>query len=196
MMEDYKGNSFASRNTERKTITPVTNANVKKSLGKKLFEQDAKTAGVHVFDDVVIPTIKKLISDAVKNAIDWIIYGVKGEPNKISGLRNISYSSYYDRKTPSQSYTKQQDQNDKLGLNDINAIVIPDRGYAEEVLLRLKEILDKYGTVCVADYYELVNCKSEFTAQKYGWRDLSTAQVIRNGDGYGISFPKIIVIDD
>ena len=88
MQEQFGGNSYKQRNnekvTEEKNIKPVTSkVTIKKQseinkFGKKIFSEDAKSVGSHVIDSVVVPNIQKLITDIVKNAIDWLIYGVRG----------------------------------------------------------------------------------------------------------------------
>ena len=77
----------------------------------------------------------------------------------------------------------------------INEVIFNDRGEAEEVLLRLREIFNRYGVVSVSEFYELIDKSCDFTANKYGWRDLSNASVIHKGSRYCISFPKISPIE-
>lgn len=199
-MSEFIGNSNASKmQEENKNISPVTsNVVVKKQseiskVGKKLFAEDAKSVGNHVLDNVVIPSIQKIISDCVKNAIDWLIYGVKGTSSNNSGIRNVSYASYYDRNR-NQSSSPQTVVN-RPSVYAINDVIFNERGDAEEVLLRLKELVDRYGMASVGEFYEHINQKSDYTSQKYGWRDLSTATVIRRGAGYSIQFPKIVTLE-
>lgn len=202
MQEQYEGNSFKQRNkekaTEEKVISPVTsNVTIKKQseinkFGKKIFSEDAKSVGSHVVDSVIVPNIQKLITDIVKNAIDWFVYGVRGVSQSNSGVRNVSYSSYYDRNRPVSQTSQSISAPSVLAINDV---IFNDRGEAEEVLLRLREIIARYGVVSVSDFYELINRSCDFTANKYGWRDLSTACVNRAGSGYRIAFPKTTTIE-
>ena len=202
MQEQFGGNSYKQRNnekvTEEKNIKPVTsNVTIKKQseinkFGKKIFSEDAKSVGSHVIDSVVVPNIQKLITDIVKNAIDWLIYGVRGSSQNNSGIRNVSYSSYYDR---NRNTSQPQPTISAPSVIAINEVIFNDRGEAEEVLLRLREILNRYGVVSVSEFYELIDKSCDFTVNKYGWRDLSNASVIRKGSGYCISFPKISPIE-
>ena len=50
--------------------------------------------------------------------------------------------------------------------------------------------------VSVLDFYDLVGLKTNQQDNKYGWRDLATASVVRVPDGYSINFPKIVVLED
>ena len=203
-MEDFKGNpdtpeKFNTRPSIGKPVT--TNVVVKKEseakrLGKKFFSEDAKTVGSHVVESVVIPSLQKLLSDAVKGAIDWLIYGSKGNKNS-SGIGTISYGSYYNRSgyiNPTPVYTNPM-LNNKPTLYAVNDIIIADRGEAEEVLLRMKESINSYGMVSVGDFYDLVGQRANFSDQKWGWFDLRTADIIRVDGGFCIRFPKVQPIE-
>lgn len=203
-MEDFKGNPDTPEkfNTKPSIGKPVTtNVVVKKEseakrLGKKFFSEDAKTVGSHVVESVVIPSLQKLLSDAVKGAIDWLIYGSKGNKNS-SGIGTISYGSYYNRSgyiNPTPVYTNPM-LNNKPTLYAVNDIIIADRGEAEEVLLRMKESINSYGMVSVGDFYDLVGQRANFTDQKWGWFDLRTADIIRVDGGFCIRFPKVQPIE-
>lgn len=197
-MEDLKGNPNISDNRQQKFTKPiVTNAVIKndsetKKFGKRFFSEDAKTVGSHVAESVIIPTLQKLLSDAVKGAIDWIIYGSKGSRQQ-TGVGTISYGSYYNRSglvNTSPTYTNPMVSNAKPTLYAVNEYVIPDMGMAEEVLIRMKEAIATFGMVSVADFYDLVNQRANYTDQKWGWVDLRNADIIRVDNGYCIRFPK------
>ena len=61
--------------------------------------------------------------------------------------------------------------------------------------MRLKEAVERYGMVSVVDFYDCISQPSKYTDQKYGWRDLSSATVIRVNGGYSIQFPKVVPLD-
>ena len=200
-MEDFKGNpDTPEKINPRPSIgKPVTtNVVVKKEseakrLGKKFFSEDAKTVGSHVVESVVIPSLQKLLSDAVKGAIDWLIYGSKGIKNP-SGVGTISYYNRSGYVNPTPVYTNPM-LNNKPTLYAVNDIIIADRGEAEEVLLRMKESINSYGMVSVGDFYDLVGQRASFTDQKWGWFDLRTADIIRVEGGFCIRFPKVQPIE-
>lgn len=194
-MEELQGNSNASKRVEKEKLAPVTtNVTVKKEsavskIGKKFIAEDAKSAGAYVFESVVVPTIQKLITDGVKTFIDWIIYGRSGGTTTRGGVSHVSYSSYYDKPKPTPQQTT------RPSVYTVNEIIFDNRGDAEQVLLRLKEAVQRYGMVSVSDVYDLIDQQCEYTARKYGWRDLSTAEVIRKANGYIITFPKVVPLD-
>lgn len=202
-MEDLKGNPIKIPNNDPKPqMKPVTtNVVVRKEsetkkFGKRFFSEDAKTVGSHVVDSVIIPSLQKLLSDAVKGAIDWLIYGSKGS-RSTTGVGTISYGSMYRRDglvNPNPVYTNPM-ISQKPSLYAINDIAFSDRGEAEEVLLRMKESIVSYGMVSVGDFYDLVGQRANFTDQKWGWFNLDTADVIRVDNGFCIRFPKVQPIE-
>lgn len=208
-MDDIRGNSNASKKQQpeqapREAKEPVTNNVVVKKeselkkFGKQFFTEDAKSVKGHVFMNVIVPGLQKLISDMVKSGVDWLIYGIKGGGQQSNGnIRNISYTGYYDSPNRrSISYGNNQQQATRPGAYSVSEIMFNDRGEAEETLLRMRESISRYGTVTVADFYDLVSIKSNYTDVKYGWRDLRDAEVQRSGNGYYIKFPRIVPVAD
>lgn len=99
----YPSNSDKSK--ERKEITPVTKARVKReSTAKKvvgeIIREDAKSVGETVLWDVIIPTVKNLISDTVTRGIESMLYGGDTRPSRSrSGYSDYSgYSRPKDRR--------------------------------------------------------------------------------------------------
>lgn len=203
-MEDFKGNSSGMQNTggdpsRKKQI--ANNVIVKKQndptkVTKKFFAEDAKTVGAHVVDSIVIPSAQKLLSDIVKGAIDWLIYGKNGSQTR-TGSGTISYGSYYNRSglvnTTPISYG--QPILNKPTLYNVQEVIIPDRGEAEDVLINMREAIDTYGMVSVGDFYDLVGIKASYTDQKWGWFDLKSTDILQVNGGYVIRFPKIQAIE-
>ena len=192
-MEDFKGNPDTPEKNRPSIGAPVTtNVIVKKDseakrIGKRFFSEDAKTVGSHVVETVVVPSLQKLLSDAVKGAIDWLIYGSKGSRPQ-TGVGTISYGNYYNRSgvvNPTPIYTNPMLAS-KPTLYAVNDVIIADRGEAEEVLLRMKESITSYG---------MVGQRASFTDQKWGWFDLRTADIIRVEGGFCIRFPKVQPIE-
>lgn len=205
-MEEFKGNSYASKNLEkqkeseersRKNDIITTKVSVKKQseiskLKKNFFAEDASMVGQHIVSEVIIPGFQRLVTDIVKNGIDWLIYGSKGT-RRNNGVNNVSYYKYYDHyggvnngapSIPISAYKKPS-------VFSVNDVIFDDRGEAEAVLLRMIECIERYGMVSVADYYDMIGQKCAFTDQKYGWTNLANASVIRCQDGYSIHFPKV-----
>lgn len=200
-MEDYKSNSKRSKveaqNQEReKKVEKVVTGKVvtKKKTGLRKFadefiSEDARNVKSYVFGEVLIPAIKKAISDIVTDGIDMILYGESRKGGKRSSADRVSYRNYYDRDT--------RPVRDDRGASrySYDDIVLDSRGEAEDVLARMDELMDTYGLVRVADLYDLVGITGNYTDNKYGWTNIRSATIVRVRDGYMIKMPRAVPID-
>lgn len=198
-MSEYQGNSRRSKEeaAERKVEKVITGtAVVKKKTGfdklkGEIISDDAKNIKSYVFGEVLIPALKKAISDVVTNGIDILLYGEsRGRTggNSRSTADRVSYRSYYNDSPSSRLTTRS-------GNYSYDDIVLNNRGDAEDVLSRMDEIMETYGLVRVADLYDLVGITGSFTDNKYGWTNIRNAEVVRVRDGYMIKLPRAVPID-
>lgn len=197
-MEEYKSNSHKSRaeaaKQERKVEKVVTGTvKAKKKGGLHKFtdvfiSEDASNVKSYIFMDVLVPAIKKAISDIVTNGIEMMLYGESGR-KKSSNASRISYRDYYkdDRRSRERSSTRSG--------YDFDDIILDNRGEAEDVLSRMDELIETYGLVSVADFYDLVGITGNYTDNKYGWTDIRSANVIRVRDGYMIKLPRALPLN-
>lgn len=166
----------------------------KKSEASKLADvfiaEDASHVKEYIFMDVLVPAIKKAVSDIVTNGIDMILYGEAGRSRRSEGSSKVSYRSYYDSNNR-RSNESPRERNRRT----YDDVVIPTRGEAEEVLIKMEEYLDTYGTVTVGDFYEMCGLSSEYTDHKYGWTSMrNVPPPVRVRDGYIIKLPRALPI--
>lgn len=202
-MEEYKSNSHKSK--EEKEVLPEkkvekvisgTARSKKKGEIRKFTDvfisEDIENVKSYVIMDVLIPAVKKAISDIVTNGIDMILYGGSGESSRRTTASKVSYRSYYDKKDSRE--IGRSFQRARTGY-DYDDIILDSYGEAQEVLIRLDELVSTYGMASVADLYDLVGITSNYTDNKYGWTDTRNASVVRTRDGYKIKMPRAIPID-
>lgn len=203
-MDDYKPNSHKFKeeqknsNTAIKKADKVISGNVKvkkkneiQKLANVFISEDIKNVKSYVLMDVLIPAIKKAVSDIVTNGIDMILYGGNGPSRKNTNASYVSYRDYSRKDNDRFSSNRSQT---KTGYN-YDDIILESRGEAEEVLSRMDELIETYGIVSIADMYDLVGIKGNYTDNKYGWSNLSNAEPIRVRDGYLLKLPKALPID-
>lgn len=203
-MDNYKPNSHRFKEeqketaVEKKKVEKVIRgtAKVKKKSEIRKFadvfiSEDVSNVKSYVLSDVLIPAVKKLISDIVTDGIDMILYGGTGRSKKSSGASKISYRNYYDRKDD--RYTNTEPRT-RTGYN-YDDVTLDSRGEAEEVLARMDELIETYGVVSVADLYDLVGITGNYTDNKYGWTNIRNAEPIRVRDGYLLKLPKALPIN-
>lgn len=199
-MEDYKSNSHASKekekNREEKKVEKIISGNAKakkKSEFSKFADvfvsEDAGNVKSYILMDVLVSAVKKAISDIVTNGIDMLLYGETGVHKRNGASSKVSYRSYYDRSNRSSSSSRT-----RSGYS-YDDIILDNRGEAEEVLSRMDEIVATYGTVSVADLYDLVGITGAYTDNKYGWTDIRSASVVRVRDGYMIKLPRALPLN-
>ena len=141
--------------------------------------------------DVLVPAIKKSISDIVTNGLDMMLYGENGRRKSSSNASYVSYRSYSDR-NDDKKYSDISRTRTGYSYDDI---VLESRGEAEEVLTRMDELIATYGMVSVADLYDLVGKTCHYTDNKYGWTNIRNAEPIRVRDGYMLKLPKALPIN-
>ena len=200
-MEDFKPNSHKFKEDQKqppiravKKIEKVVTGQVKtkkKSDIKKLTDifiaEDVQSVKTYILMDVLVPHIKKLISDVVKDGIDMILNGKT--TNRSGSVSN--YVSYKDYSNRDRSY----DRSDSRTGYSHDDIILETRGEAEEVLSRMDELVDVYGVVSIADLYDLIGKTCNYTDNKYGWTNIRNAEPIRVRDGWMLKLPKALPID-
>lgn len=202
-MEEYKPNSHRykeeqkNKEREKRVDKPVVTGKVitKKPSKFRMFtgeiiSEDAKNVKSYVFGEVLIPAIKKAISDIVTDGIDIILYGESRKGGKRSTADRVSYRNYYDRDRDSRPRADRA-----VSGYSYDDIVLDSRGEAQDVLDRMDELMSAYGLVRVADLYDLVGITGNYTDNKYGWTSIRTAEIVRVRDGYMIKMPRAVPID-
>lgn len=171
---------------ERKKVEKVVSGKVKKKkAGPKLRDlfipEDITDVKSFLIGDILVPAVKNMILDTAEEFLD----GGSRRRKRRSNADKVSYGSYY----------RSQDERDSRRSRPsygYDEVTFDSRGDAELVLLRMEEILDEYGQVRIADYYDLVGISGEYTDNNYGWNDLKYADVERTRDGFIIKLPRVI----
>ncbi len=202
-MEEYKPNSHKykedqNRSSPEKKVEKVIAGTVKSKKKSEIrkftdvfISEDIDNVKSYILLDVLIPAIKKAISDIVTNSIDMILYGETGKTKSNSIASKVSYRSYYDGRNGRRDYSAIRT---KISYN-YDDIIFDNRGEAEDVLSRMDELISTYGLVSVADLYDLVGVTGNYTDNKYGWTNIRSASVIRVRDGYMLKLPKALPLD-
>ena len=199
---DYKPNSHKYKQQLKeqgdKKVEKVVHGNAKtrkKSQVRKFTDvfisEDASNVKSYILMDVLVPTIKKAISDIVKDGIDMIL-GTGGPSTRSTNASKVSYRNYYDRRDNERNYTSARRNTTGYSYDDI---ILETRGEAEEVITAMDGLMDTYGIVSVADLYDLVGIQCNYTDNKYGWTNIRNVEPIRVRDGYMLKLPKAMPID-
>ena len=71
-----------------------------------------------------------------------------------------------------------------------NELVFDTEVEAEKVLTEARAILDRYGSVTVADVYEMTDVMTCCLDGVYGWTDLRKAEIVKSANGYTLRMPE------
>lgn len=202
-MQDYKPNSNRFKEEQRTAQKAIPEKKVekvikgkaktkKKSDARRLMDsfisEDVSSVKSYIVDDLIIPTVKRTIVDAIKNSAEMIFLGKVSDSGRgRSGGGYVSYRDYGRR--------DERKSSDTRSSFDYDEIRFEYRGDAEAVLDQMIDMIDRYGIATVADMYDMADMTAPYTSNRYGWTSLRTADVARVSDGYIIRLPKAMPID-
>lgn len=215
-MDEYPSNSSKNKNNrdeESKKIQPIIEGEVvrrKKSMGKRFkelfFGPEAKTIRNNVWYDILVPGAKDIFVDAVREAVERRVFGESryGSPSRRRSSRitggspnYVNYGGHYSQGTP-----RDTQHNDSRSLNrkarashSFDEVILATRAEANEVLDTLFHLIEKYEVASVSDLYAMLNITPEYTDNKWGWSDISDADVSQVREGYLLNLPKPVPID-
>lgn len=202
-MEEYKSNSDKDRKEQQpeKKVEAVIAGSAKtrkkgemRKLADVFIAEDANNVKSYIFMEVIIPAVKKAISDIVTTGIDMILYGESGRSRKNGTTASkVSYRNYYERDT---DRVKAGSMSSRRNTPDYDDILFDTRGDAETVLDAMNDIISQYGTVSVSDFYDLARVPNDnFTMNRYGWTNIGGATAVRVRDGYILKLPRAIPLN-
>lgn len=208
MSMDYPSNSNHGGKADKteKNVQRVTSGDAvrrKKPLGRRITETfsqaDIGMVWNFVVMDVVVPAAKDMLSEAVSQGIDQILFG--GEP-RFGGARRRapgggnSYTSYNRMSTGQLNYGRRENPMPPAmsrrgrATHNFDEILIPSRAEAEEVIDRLFDLINRFELATVSDLYDLVGITPNFQDQKWGWTNIQGANVVRTKGGYLLDLPR------
>lgn len=193
--EQQKEESSQEKRVQKVVKGPVK---IKKNEARKFadifIQEDAASVKNYIFMDVLVPAIKKAIYDIVTNGIDMFLYGGtgRGKSGSVSGTK-VSYRNFYEQKNTPSGYHGSESTKSNNAF-DYDDITFTNRGEAEAVRQAMMDAVAKYGMVTVADLYDMIDQPAPYTSAKYGWMDVSSAEVIRYRGDYRLKLPRAVPI--
>lgn len=170
--------------------TARENKSFKRKLRDTFIAEDVTNVKDYIIWDVLMPSIRDAIADSACNFIDMFFGGggKKRRTKKKDGER-WSYSTSLD--DGYRSTRKDRDEGRRRDRRDPSDFIIDRRTDADDILEDMRNYIDEYGFVRVADFYDAIGVSSDYTDKSYGWKSLHNAEVRRaSGGGYYIDFPR------
>ena len=202
--------------TEREKITPVLEKKPekrKKGLMERLVvgflgPDGLPGIGAYLNEEIILPSIKNIIVEAVTSGINMAVFGDHSRPSGRPHTQNRTVyrpeTDYTSQNTRTSRYTSARPEPSKRGPEMIRSVKygvdeypIESRMDANNVLTMLHEYADRYDYVSVADYYDLLGVKSVYTDHNFGWsfeEILKAVVTPLRGGGYIINLPPVTEI--
>lgn len=192
----HKDRTAASKNvSEREPVEKIVEGKVMsrkpplwKRFSRSMLAEDAGNVGEYILTDVIIPATKNLIVDMVGQSIERILFGtsrgrIRRSPLGMSLRDQVNYGKFSSDREPRRM------SREARARHDFNEIVLENRTEAIEVVEELINQIARYGAVTVATLYDLVGTTGSFADQRWGWTDLSTADVRQVPGGFLLDLP-------
>lgn len=191
---------------EPKKVTRVVSGEVQRRrtpLSKRIKEMfvggDLNSVGQYVVLEIVVPTVKDMITDIVSQSIEQFMYGGSRSAARrqaSSRVGTVAYTAYNrvqaaaaQRPNPSVTVSRQA-----RASHNFDEIIIASRAEAEEVIDQLIAYIGQYGQATVADLYDLVGVTGEYTDDQWGWPDIQGMGVTPARGGYLLDLPQPVVL--
>lgn len=167
--------------------------NMLKRLGRNMVADDVTNVGDFVFTDVVMPAVRNLMYDIVSQGTHRVLFGtargrrgvVPGYGGPVANLKT-AYNRVNTESAPTSSAMSREDQ----ARHNFDELYLPSHADAMEVLENLVARVDRYGSASVSDLYDYLGVTGGFTDQKYGWTNLSSADVRQTRRGFVFDLPR------
>lgn len=153
------------------------------NLTEVFVSEDVGNVKSYLREDVLIPGIRKILYTIISEGAHMIFLGGAGS-RKVAGGSKVSYRDFYEQKDV---IRRPETTRNRFDHDDI---LFESRGEAEAVLDEMIEVIGKYGFVTVGDMYDMAQLSQPYTSNRYGWTNLSSAEVKRVSGGYILDLPK------
>lgn len=196
----YPSNSKSDKvRPEKPAVEQVTTGKVvrkRKGISGRLAEnigggEEVESVAQYILLEVLIPAAKNMISDAVSQGMERLLFG-ESRPRS-TGTRH-GYTPYNRARTPTE-YRPRDLSPRARATHDFDDIILDTKVEADEVLEQLAGLLDSYEQASVSDLYDLVGITGNFTDTKWGWTDMRGMSVRRVREGYKLILPKTQPLD-
>lgn len=195
-MAEFIGNSNKSKIPEKKNLTSVvkkgtvvTKPTETSKLIKVFFPDGFQATKDKLVKDILIPAIKGFAYDA----LTAILYpDGSHRPGNILGSR-VNYAGISNGL---RNLTAPSQQLARASGFDYDQILYASQQDADLVLTTLEDAIAQYNSVSVADLYDVSGqTVTNPQAYKYGWVNLSSATIQRNGQYFRIVMPRAVPLD-
>lgn len=205
-MENYPNASNKKSPPPEKRVQKVVVGEVtrrQKSMGRRFADffspSDLRGVAGNVILTVLFPAARDALADSWRNFGDGIFYGNDAVRRGSSAARGTGSggTQYFSYNKVAQAASDAPRDISRRARSQFNfdEIVLSSRVEGEEILQMMGNLIDEYGAARVADLYDMLDIKMDFTNGNWGWYSLAKAGVTRVSDGYLLNLPRPVPLD-
>lgn len=161
-----------------------------KRVKDALFVEGAKSVGLYLWNDVMLPAIKKLVADAGTNAINMAVYGDSRPRYRDDGRTHVGNSSIYTGRAASQRPNYNRSNRYDTILEDS---LFAYKDVPLEIIQEAMEWIQNYGKISVETFNQILPPQLAFevvhTDRNWGWTSLNENCVVAVPGGWTIDLP-------
>lgn len=153
--------------------------------------------------EILVPAAKELfadttkkILDSVKEGIDRMLLGDDVSPGRSSsgvrrgGSGHVPYNRIHPSSSRDRDESRRPHQRQQRADSAYRHIFFEAKVDADEALAEMEDVLARYESVSINDFYDHVEMDRDTTVENLGWFDLSDARVKRIREGWIVDFPR------
>ena len=159
-------------------------------IKEEFFGDSPDSVKNYVIDDVIIPSVKSLISSAVTSGINALLYGHDNarsrSNNGYSGSQNVrNYNSApwepigQPRRVNYNALGSGNAYKNSLARRqiEVDEVIFETRDEAMDAIQRMEEYIAVYGSVSILRYYDICGVSANFAQNNYGWTTTANMHV-------------------
>lgn len=186
--------AYRPPNAVRRVVNAKTEKPRQKTFVNELLGDANYDVMMYVFNDILKPAAKSMISEALVNAVQMVIFG-GSDTNRINrgGSSRVPYGRFYKEENRTTDIRRFQGRGKR-----VETIYLDTHGDALAVLESIEAHIYQYEVMSVADLYDMVGITSlDFTNNNWGWVVTTgfDCRVSSNG-GWRLVVPEPVQIGD
>lgn len=153
--------------------------------------------------EIIVPAVKDVIANSVSAGVNMMVYGRDQAGERRGGYNNYSSKQAPTYNRPTRNYQSSYNsaqapiEREPVRRNTMfrsTDYIMNTRQEALDVLDMLRENLENYGLVTLADFFDLIGVESQYVDNNYGWQDLRDVTIVPVRGGYTLSLPNVHVL--
>lgn len=196
------GKADPSKKVVKKVISGEATARKKgvmATIAEYFSGDDFKTIAKGVLVEVVLPELKSLLFNATTQGLERRLWG-RDARRGIPGNGYIPYNRIGGNVVQAVVNAKNataaaQPAPAEKPAAAFDSVVVPSRADAQAVLDEMGNIIDQYGMVFLADFYDMVGYPTTHVDNKWGWYNMHGQSIRPVANGFLLVLPRPVPID-